>query len=256
MGKKTIRRRLILFLAWLPAAGLGAQDRLLRMDVRNRPPELQVARNGTCTGPLIEVMETAAASLGYRMQYQTRQFEGSLKALELGWADLVPRVGWTEERARRIAFIGPIGYERKEIRFLVRKGKEALVRTYQDLYGVKIGTKKGSLYFDRFDRDSGLDKVQSLDDDNLVQMFSAGRFDVLATVDREALEAALLKYGVRDYAYARYHCTNVFAVFYGTKPGHPIKEPLDRALRAMVASGEVTRIYQKYGVPPLCARKP
>jgi polar amino acid transport system substrate-binding protein len=244
-----------LFLLGGTGAGTYAQDRVLKMDVRNRPPDILIDDSGKCTGPLIDIIEYAAAKLGYTLKYQQRQFDGSLLVLPGGAIDLVPRAGWTEERAKSIEFLGPIGYEDKDVLFLVKKGKEGLIKSYADLAHLSIGVKRGSIYFDRFDKDASLKRIESQDDDNMVKMFEAGRFDTMITIDKNALEAALKKNNIGNYAYAQFKYVNSLGVFYGIAPHHPLKVDLQKILDGMIKSGMITEIYKKHGVAPLYQKK-
>src|SRR3989344_5142218 len=55
-----------------------------------------------------------------------------------------------------VHFLPSIGTQRKSIRFIVKTGQRASLRSYADLQGKVIGVKRGTAYFDPFDSDNSL----------------------------------------------------------------------------------------------------
>jgi polar amino acid transport system substrate-binding protein len=129
----------------------------LRADYRQRPPEMVVdEKSGHFFGPLIDILDEAARKIDYRIKWRKAPFQRSYNELQLGSVDVVPRVILTEERKAFVAYLGPIGYQRKDIVFLVRKGQEGLINTYDDLRKISIGTKRDTAYFKRFNDDKSI----------------------------------------------------------------------------------------------------
>lgn len=231
-----------------------AHEKELRADYRQRPPEMIVdGKTGQGSGPLIEILDEAAAKIGYQVRWRNAPFQRSYKELQLGSVDIVPRVILTEKRKAFVAYLGPIGYQQKDIVFLVRKGQEASIKSYDDLKKRKVGTKRDTAYFKRFNEDKTIDKVLSLDDENMAKMFAANRFDTMVILDVPAIEKALRDIGFSDYAYANYKHIQKIGNHYGMskKSRHiTIYPDLNAALLEMVESGRVREIYVKYGVLP------
>ena len=231
-----------------------AQDKVLLADYRQRPPEMILdSKTGQGSGPLIEILEGTAGKIGYRVRWRSAPFQRSYKELQLGSVDIVPRVILTEERKAFVAFLGPIGYQKKDIVFLVRKGREGLIKTYEDLSRLKVGTKRDTAYFKRFDGDKAINKILSLDDENMAKMFAANRFDTMIILDVPAIIKALRDIGFGDYAFANYRYVQKIGNYYGMskKSRHiGIYPDLNAALLDLVESGRVQEIYQKYGVLP------
>ncbi|WP_457788384.1 transporter substrate-binding domain-containing protein [Pseudomonas sp. PL-6] len=122
-------KRLLALLPLLFAmTGVAAQE-VLRVDFRERPPEMR-AVDGLPSGPLISVLETAAQRLGVRLHWRQVPFLRSLDDLRSGRVDLVPRVLLTEQRRAYIHYLPSIGSQRLNVRFIVRPGREAELARY------------------------------------------------------------------------------------------------------------------------------
>lgn len=239
----------VVMIALVPNILRATDNKTLIVDVRHRPPEMNV-EGETWSGPLIDIITEAAHRTGHEVEFQIRQFQGSLHYLEWGEIDILPRTICTPARAEIIDFLGPIGYEQKEILFLVKPRKEDAIQGFDDLKRLTVGVKRGTVYFEEFDANQEIVKIESHDDENLVQMFAHNRFDTMIILDRNALEAALKKYQISEYAYARYKHTLRIGIYYGIIRDHPSKEALQRALEELVTSGEVKAIYAQYGIEP------
>ena len=233
-----------------------AQEKTLRIDYRPRPPEMIIdEKTEHFSGPLKDILEEAARQIGYQIQWRKAPFQRSFYELQIGLVDIVPRVILAEERKEFVAYLGPIGYQQKDIVFLVKKGQENLINSYEDLRKVRVGAKKDAEYFEQFNKDTSLRKVFSgLDDKNMAEMFVAERFDTMIVLDVEAIEKALKEINFSDYAYANYRYVQKIGNYYGMSKKSPhigVYPELNGILQELVKSGRVKEIYKKYNAPPL-----
>ncbi|MFO7749268.1 MAG: transporter substrate-binding domain-containing protein [Desulfobacteraceae bacterium] len=231
---------------------LQADEQVLHGDFRQRPPEM-VIQGKNLSGPLKEIIEEAAQKIGFIVQWRIAPFARSLNALKDGKVDIVPRTLRNEKRESFVHYLGPIGYQQKDILFLVNRGEENRIKAYEDLKGLTIGVKRETAYFTRFDEDTALQKEKSIDDANMVKMFKADRFDTMAVLDKTSLERALAKAHIGDHAYAAYRHSQILGNYYGLSKRSPragIYPRLNRVLLSMTASGRVADIYRKYGIAP------
>lgn len=246
-------RALLLFALITPC---HAQEVLLA-DYRERPPEMHAA-GGEPVGPLIELLDSAALRAGARIQWRNAPFVRSLEDLKAGRIDLLPRLIRTPERTAFVHFLPSLGSQQRNIRFIVRPGQQ--LRSYADLAGRTIGIKRGTVYFSAFDSDSSLSKRAATDDYLLAAMFRAQRLDTLIVLDPPAIEAQFAQLGFSQYQYAEYQYEQSFANQYGASrlryegSRRTLYERLAAVLRQMRDSGEVARIYQRYGVEAPQAR--
>lgn len=230
-----------------------AQTKELQADARPRPPEMMIdPQSGKLSGPLLEILDEAAKSLGYSVTWRSVPFPRSLDQMKAGESDIVPRFVMTEERKTFAEFLGPIGVQPTEIEFLVKPGQEHALKSYQDLKKLSVGAKRGTAYFGKFDKDGSIRKVESLDDENLAQMFEAGRFDTMIVLDRPAIEKVLKERNI-GYAWADYKEPIRLGIYYGMSKASKhaaISGPLSEALRKMVKSGRVAEIYRHHKATP------
>lgn len=235
-------------------AGRAVTDeKLLKADYRPRPPEMIVGEGENISGPLKDILDEAAARHGYRVEWRVVPFPKSLHDLEIGQVDIVPRVIRTTERENFVQFLGPIGYQNKDINFLVHKGQEGRIRTYEDLRSLGVGVKLKTAYFDPFDGDATIHKVASSDDSSLARMFIGGRFETIALLDRSAMEGVLAGLNFKDYAFADYSFHQKIGNFYGMSKKSPFTalfSALNMTLTEMSASGRVTELYKIHHVEP------
>lgn len=233
---------------------VGAEE-VLRVDFRERPPEMR-AVDGLPSGPLISVLETAAQRLGVRLRWRQAPFLRSLDDLRSGRIDLVPRVLLTEQRRAYIHYLPSIGSQRLSIRFIVPPGREAGLAEYADLYGLSMGVKRGTAYFEPFDSDGRLRRVFASDDAQLAAMFRAGRLDALAILDPAAIEAQFAAMNLRDYSYAHYVHEQTLGNHFGASlrryrsDRRDLYDRLAGELERMREAGEIALIYHRYGVAP------
>lgn len=233
--------------------GVAAEE-VLRVDFRERPPEMR-AVDGLPSGPLISVLETAAQRLGVRLRWRQAPFLRSLDDLRSGRVDLVPRVLLTEERRAYIHYLPSIGSQRLNIRFVVRPGREGGLKRYEDLHRLSVGVKRGTVYFQPFDGDERLAKVYASDDAQLAAMFRAGRLDTIAVLDVMPMETQFAALGFDDYSYAQYAHEQLLGNHFGASlkryqsDRRELYDRLAGELERMREQGEISLIYHRYGVP-------
>ncbi|MDE1464307.1 substrate-binding periplasmic protein [Spartinivicinus poritis] len=242
---------IILFLYWPFSL---AETKVLYADYRHRPPEMvRVEDSDTFFGPLRDILEDAAHRIGYTVIWRFAPFPRSLDDLKKGRIDIIPRTIKTKEREAYVAYLGPIGYQQKNISFLVKKGQENQINSYEDLYRYRIGVKRKTAYFPKFDRDKRIQKTLSLDDKNMAEMISKNRFSVMIVLDTSSIESALNKIGFTQYSYANYKYEQKIGNYYGMSKkssNASAYQTLNEAIIKMVENGRVNDYYKKYNITP------
>lgn len=225
-----------------------ALSETLTADFRHRPPEMVIdPATRQFSGPLKEVIEQAAEKLGMDVKWRVVPFIRSLYNLRNNKTDIVPRVIRTKEREAFIRYVGPITVQRRDIKFVTLTDGPA-IETYTDLSSVRIGVKRGTVYFDRFDKDDSLMKVVVLDDFNLARMLRAGHIDAIVVLDMPALLSELKAIHFTDFKQAGYVYPNEIGNYYGMPKNSPIADKLNPILLEMAKDGTVEAIYHRYGI--------
>jgi polar amino acid transport system substrate-binding protein len=233
----------------------ASADNVLRVDFRERPPEMG-AVDGRPSGPLVSVLKTAAQRAGVRLQWRQAPFLRSLEDLRAGRVDLVPRVLLTEQRLDYIHFLPSIGNQQLNIRFVVHPGQERTLQHYGDLYGLSVGVKRGTIYFEPFDSAPRLQRVYASDDAQLAAMFRAGRLDSIAVIDLLPLQAQFATLGFQGYSFSDYVHQQALGNHFGASlkrynsDRRALYDRLGNELEQMRIRGEIGRIYRRHGVAP------
>ncbi len=254
------QRHVFVILGWLVGTLVHAEctntprDKVLKADVRPRPPEMVAnEKTGESAGPLLDVLNEAVRSIGYCVEWRIAPFPRSLAELEMGSVDLVPRLVMTEERKRFANFLGPIAVKQTAIEFLVKRGRENTLKSYEDLRSLTVGAKRGTVYFEPFNKDAAIKRFEAPDDENLAKMFAANRVDVLIVLDRPAIEKVLKDLGIVGYAWAAYKEPVQLGIYFGMSKASKhiaMGEALSNGLKAMAKSGRVNDIYAAHNAPP------
>jgi polar amino acid transport system substrate-binding protein len=225
-------------------------ETILTMHVRDRYPEI-VIENNKFTGPLIDIINEAADNIGIKIEFIEAPFTRTLIDLENGKVDLCPRFSKTAEREEFAYFLGPISRVNKIVYFIVPKGQEKIIKNYDDLKKYPVAIKRGTHYFEKFNKDNSIHKLEYKDDENMSLMFMNKRFKVIAIRDYLALIRYFEKNNFKDYTKAIYRHEEIDDIFYGMSKKSPHldkKEVLNKVLNKMRIEGRIKKIYEKYGI--------
>jgi len=248
-----MRHRLLALFAlfWLAPSWAGAQT--IEGHFRSRPPEMVVEPDGQLSGPLKQILETAARSVGLTIRWQVMPFARSLDALRNGEPAIVPRLRPDPLRADYVRYLGPILLQHRLVRIAATAALAGGIRAYEDLKPLRIATLRGSATFERFDDDVSLDRQVMTDDLGRARLLQAGRIDAIISSDPATLSLAFDQIGDQDWAWAPYQVALDVGNYYGIARSGPLAaaaDALDQALRQLAQNGEVSRIYRRYGVDP------
>jgi polar amino acid transport system substrate-binding protein len=169
---------------WLAAALLGVGPAIgsekLRVAMVNWPPA-KIVENGRFGGTDVLVLEELASQVGAVLEYVECPWRRCLVMIEAGEVDLISSITKSPAREQYLQFIEPPYRNGYDIHFYTQ-GAE--LRRYEDLAGLTIGFIRGGAYFDRFDQDHSLAKFAVTREDQLLEMLSRGRLQVVVGVGR------------------------------------------------------------------------
>lgn len=100
-----------------------------------------------------------AAELGCELHMVYAPLGRRLALMEEGELDFAVGLYKLAEREAYIEFVEPAYKKDYHLHFFQLKNSPVKIETYEDLHGLKIGTKIGSAYFDRFDHDPDIIKI-------------------------------------------------------------------------------------------------
>lgn len=233
----------------LMAVPARAEDNLLRVAFSELPPWKVILPDGTPGGIDIELLRMLAEKMECRLKFVNLPFKRGLKMLEHGEMDIMIGVLKRPDRETYLHFLQPAYKNESNKAFFVLKGRERLIKRYEDLRPMTIGTQLGVCYFPRFDQDTNLQKHPLKTGEQHINMLLAGRIDAFIMTESTG-EYSLAKQDLdRTIAKADYvhrEEQEVYVVLSKKSPqAHRLSE-FNRALAELVESGAMPTLKERF----------
>jgi polar amino acid transport system substrate-binding protein len=130
------------------------------------------------TGIHVKVITLLAEKLHKQVKFIQCPFARCLSFLENGQADAIIGIRKTAERIHYLAYLDqPVSTQTFPLQFYIRSDSTLNISNYSDLAHLRIGTLRAATYFDRFDNDQSLNKVEVVNYNQLLQMLLKDRID-------------------------------------------------------------------------------
>ncbi len=233
----------------LLASTLSAQTTLVmvtetwppfRMDETPERPDL--------SGIDIDIVRQLEKALGVKIEIKRHPWGRSLEMMKAGQVDMITGIAWTAERSAFMEYV-PTSYYAVQPVLYTQKGKGASIRTYGDLTGRSIGQSKNSAYFEPYNSDAALQKINLSTETQIIQMLALGRLDLAIGTDPNiSWDINRLGFGtvLEPTAYRPPVKTDLFIAFSKKSPAAALAPRFDEAVRRMLADGTIDRIAAKY----------
>jgi len=217
--------------------------------ISSLPPELKDGADAV-------IMNTIAGKLDARLEIKCAPFKRRLAMMEVGDIDFLTGLLKNPLREKYIHYIYPPYKSRSDTVFFVPRGKTALVRRYEDLHHLKIGTVVGSKYFPKFDDDTSLNREVCHSAELNLKKLMAGRIDVAAFPESAGLDL-IDRMGIKEYLeVADYRFSKQKNVYIGISKKSWLMnsiQQVDDLVRSMIENGELKRViidyYTSRGLP-------
>ncbi|MXR68470.1 transporter substrate-binding domain-containing protein [Shewanella sp. JBTF-M18] len=202
-------------------------EHMMRVCVDNYPPFQILEPDRSPIGEHVAALELFASLLQRRLVFvSSPNFARCLHMLEQGSVDVLAGIYAKPERAAYSYFLP----YRNDGRFVFISQKAlANVNDYEDLTTLDIGVSRETEYFDRFDSDARLHKVQTNDVISATNMLLKGRFDLLI-VSEVVLPSLRARFGdfddklrVHPYTHEEHR-----QVYFGVSKRHQMGIPLSK----------------------------
>lgn len=199
--------------------------------------------------PNIDVLEAVARHLGVKLKLIRTPFKRALVMMKDGKLDILAGLLKNPDRETYIFYIQPPYKTRSDTVFFVPRGKADLIKDYDDLFPLQIGTTIGVNYFTRFDLDTLLSKEAVPNGENSFRKLLAGRIQTVVSSEGDGIEL-MDKMGIANkIEIARYRFSREKHVFIGLSKASRIREripDIDRIIKSMIESGEILRVFKAY----------
>jgi polar amino acid transport system substrate-binding protein len=203
------------------------------------------------TGFEVELMARLAKDLGVTPEFSQGQWDKLLQVLDSGRIDVVINgYEWTEPRAQ--LYLASRPYYVYQLQLMARRGGS--IRSWADLQAPKPGGGRWTVGVlvasaaDTFASEQGGPHVQVVRFD--------GATDAMTAVQNGQYDATLQDLPAARFYHDRFPGLDFtgpaesrgYYVIYLRKEDRSLRDALDQALGRLIASGELRRIYERYGI--------
>jgi polar amino acid transport system substrate-binding protein len=155
----------------------SAELKTIRLATYLEPPYSDF-KDGQYTGVNLTIIQLFAKKLNKTITYVRCPFARCLSLLKNNGADIVLGIRKTTKRAEFLSYLPePFYIQYFPLLFFMRKNDEMKIEKYDDLKKLTIGTLRGASYFEPFDHDESLTKVELINYTQLIQLLLKGRID-------------------------------------------------------------------------------
>ncbi|WP_165610761.1 substrate-binding periplasmic protein [Pseudodesulfovibrio hydrargyri] len=222
---------------------------MLRVALDPFPPWKYLDQDGEPRGMDVDFIEMLARRMGLKVEYAMYPFSRALYQLEYGEADMMSGVLRRKEREAYLHYLEPPYKNHSDKAFYLLRGRSHLLRTYDDLHGLRVGTQIGTKYFPQFDNDAKIAKVATHSFELSLRMLVANRIDVAVNTEA-AGDYEIRKFGLQgSVAKAPYIYRERQDVYMVLSRKSPLADRLDEfnsVLADLVREGAFRRIVAKY----------
>lgn len=215
---------------------------------REREPEMTISED-FYGGPIAEIVETALKKMGHRVEWKDIPWVRSLSEAKVGTVDILPGHSMNQQRAR---YLNPIllGYEEREVYFYISPTLDIDITSYKDLNKYKIAVMREVFYFDRFNSDNTLNKIDVTSYDQITTMLKNGRVDLAIVMRGRGLFEVEKIEGLKRASYVESFLNGRYLSIPKESSMVNNYEPLSAVIYKMRKDREIDRIFSKYGLTP------
>lgn len=141
-------------------------------------------KNNELIGENIEIAKVLAKSLNFEPIFIQCPFARCLAMVKNGHADMIFGLRKFPEREINLTFISPpYTIQHYPLRFYTLKSANKTIKRFSDLENLTVGMLRGATYFEQFDTNTQIKKVELTSREQLVNMLLRNRIDTF--LDRE-----------------------------------------------------------------------
>ncbi|MDO6444629.1 transporter substrate-binding domain-containing protein [Colwellia sp. 1_MG-2023] len=156
----------------------SAENKETLLVATNIEPPYSYFVDNKYTGINVKIITLLAEKLNLQVKFLHCPFARCLSFLEMGQADAIIGLRKTAERSKFLTYLDqPFSTQTFPLQFYIRQDSDLNITNYSDLANLRIGTLRAATYFDRFDHDNTLNKVEVVNYNQLLQMLLKDRID-------------------------------------------------------------------------------
>ena len=212
------------------------------------PPFVDLVDN-QLVGEHIEIAKLLAASVGLQPVFIRCPFARCLTMAKRGQADMILGIRKLPEREKELIFLDPpYMVQYYPIRFFVLSSKKIIINGFDDLNELSIGILRGGSYFELFDNNKSISKVELTSREQLVNMLLRDRIDTFIGREESILPLLPLEEYQQKFSLANYQYNKAVNSYIAISKHSDIKfytERLSEQLQNLVTSGTIKAIRMK-----------
>ena len=215
--------------------------------------------DGHFVGENIEVAKLLAKKLKQDITFIRCPIARCLSLIEKGQADMMLSLKKTKARQEYMTYLTPpFKIQHFPLRFYVLQERDLKISKFEDLTSLSVGVVRGAAYFDRFDRDNSINKIEVTEHGQLIQMLLKNRIDTF--LEREETIIPLIETQVYQskIALASYQfdkSVDSYIAISKKSPFHKDIAQISKQLTLMVKNGEIQQLLKNKRVPDLSLQK-
>jgi len=152
-------------------------------------PPYEFTSNGAVIGTDAEIIKEAAKRLGITLKFSSVPWTRALKSVTNGTAEAIISISKNQERLGFLVYPKTqLNAERKV--FFTLKDSKLTIKKFSDLQGLTVGVVRGNSYGKDFDAQTGFKKYETPDQETILKMLVAKRFDAAITSDLVGFDVA------------------------------------------------------------------
>ncbi len=141
-------------------------------------PPFTIISGNIVHGIDMEIVHKLASELDHKIELVPCPWKRCLKMMEQGEIDLLASVLFKESRDKYLAYIKPEYIHVNHV-FYTKKNSSISIEHYTDLNSLVVGRELGAANFEPFDSDPGINKVDLLNNDQMLKLLLLGRVDAV-----------------------------------------------------------------------------
>ncbi|MCS6177976.1 substrate-binding periplasmic protein [Shewanella baltica] len=216
---------------------------------RDRHPVIYVEK-GECKGPGAAVINQVITRLGHKVNWSNVPWARTIKVAETGQVDLIPVHSMTPERKD---FLDPmlLGYDKRYVYYFALANRQLEVKHFDELKPHIIGALRGAFYCPQFNDNQNQLKVSFVNDNGqLINMLKAGRIDLAITSEQHEMQFFANDPQLKQMEYVDISKNGRYFSIPLMSPLHQYAKQVHQIVNDMRTSGEITRLFESYGVEP------
>lgn len=225
-----------------------AQKSELKVAVFIEPPFVDFVED-QFVGRNIEIVKSLSKSLDFTPVFLRCPFARCLTMVKQGQADMILGLKKSAEREKDLIFLNPPHMVQHDpLRFFTLSSKKMVINSFDDLTILTVGILRGASYFDLFDENKVITKVELTSREQLVNLLLRGRIDTFLEREESILPLMSLEEYREKFSLANYQYNQAVNSYIAISKHSDIKihaKALSEQLNKLVANDNSKTIEKK-----------